>query len=165
MKIPIVNEKDEIIGYKEREKLDSEDICRASSLWITDKNGDILLVQRAFSKKTNPGMWGPAVSGIVEEDETYESNIIKEAEEEIGLLGLKSVLGPKHRVSSSHEYFCQWYTAIVDRNYPFIKQDEEVEEIRWFTKDEILKFVEEKPRMFSDNFKNTLEFFQNANQS
>ena len=159
MRIPIVNEQDEIIGYKEREELDPKDICRVSSLWVTDKNGDILLAQRSFSKKTSPGMWGPSVSGTVDEGETYEDNVIKEAKEEIGLTGFKPILGPKFRRSTSHEYFCQWYTAVVDRNYPFKKQDEEGEDIRWFSKEEILKFVEEKPKMFSDNFKNTLDYF------
>ena len=34
-----------------------------------------------------PEVWGPAVSGTNEEGETYDSNIIKEAQEEIGLTG------------------------------------------------------------------------------
>lgn len=166
MRIPIVNEQDEIIGYKERDDRNPKDITRVSALWATDKEGNVLLAQRALNKKTNPGMWGPAVAGTVEEGETYEENIIKEAEEEIGLVGFKPVLGPKNRVSSSHEYFGQWYTAVVDHDYPFKKQDKEVEEVRWFSKDQILKFVEENPKSVSDNFINTLNYFtQNAPQS
>ena len=159
MRIPVVNEQDEILGYKERENLEPEDICRVTSLWVTDKEGNILLAQRAFKKKTNPGMWGPAVSGTVEEGETYEENMKKEAQEEIGFVGFNSVLGPKFRRSTSHEYFVQWYTAVIDHNYSFKKQDDEVEEIRWFTKEEILKFVEENPKSVSDNFINTLNYF------
>ena len=161
MRIPVVNEQDEIIGYKERNDTVRGDICRVSSLWITDKDGDLLLTQRALNKKINPGMWGPAVSGIAEEGETYEENIIREAREEIGLEGFTPVCSVKKRISTRHEYFVQWYTTIIDRNYPLKKQDEEVEQIKWFTKSEIEKFVEEKPEMFSDNFKNTFNYFSN----
>ncbi len=158
MRIPIVNEQDEVIGYEEREKRDPKQICRVAALWLTDSKGNILLAQRAFNKKLSPGLWGPAVAGTVEEGETYESNIIKEAEEEIGLVGLKIVLGPKIRRSTKHEAFVQWFTAVVDHDYPFLKRDEEVEEIRWFTKNEILSLLEQKPEMFLPKF-NQYKFF------
>lgn len=79
MKIPVVNEQDEIIDYKDRSVLDPRDLCHVTGLWVTDSDGNILLAQRSFKKKHDPGIWGPAVSGTVEEGETYESNIIKEA--------------------------------------------------------------------------------------
>lgn len=159
MKIPIVNEQDEIIGYKHREGKNSGDISRITGLWLTDADGNVLLAQRAFNKKRSPGLWGPAVAGTVEEGETYESNIVKEAEEEIGLVGLKPILGSKIRISVSHEFFLQWFTTVVDHNYPFKKQDEEVEEIKWFTKEKVLKLLEEKPEMFVSGFKNYFNYF------
>lgn len=159
MRIPIVNEQDEIIGYKDRKDRNPKDITRVSALWLTDQDGNVLLAQRSFDKKNDPGLWGPAVAGSVEEGETYESNIIKEAEEEIGLLDLKPILGPKNRRSTSHEYFGQWFTVVVDHNYPFKKQDEEVEELRWFSKEELIKLLKEKPEMFLQNFKQYLDYF------
>jgi len=89
MKIPIVNEQDEIIKVVDIKDRKPGEICRITGLWLTDPEGNILLAQRAFNKKLSPGLWGPAAAGTVEEGETYESNIIKEAEEEIGLAGLK----------------------------------------------------------------------------
>jgi isopentenyldiphosphate isomerase len=159
MRIPIVNEQDEIIGYKERSDLNSQDINRVSALWLSDNEGNTLLAQRSLKMKNSPGKWGPAVAGTVEKGETYESNIIKEAKEEIGLNNLKPILGPKIRRSTSHEYFVQWFTAIVENKYPFKKQYDEVEEIRWFSKQEILKLLNEKPEMFYDNFKKYTELF------
>jgi len=159
MKIPIVNEQDEIIGYKDRDDRDSKDICRITGLWVTSPDGDILLAQRSFNKKRDPGVWGPAVSGTVEEGETYESNIIKEAEEEIGLRGIPFALGPKMRRSTSHQYFVQFFTAVVPKDYPFVKSDEEVEAIRWFTKDEMIKLLDEKPEMFTVNYKQYIDCF------
>jgi predicted kinase len=91
----IVNDQDQIIGHKEPGTLLKEDIYRVSSLWVTNSKGDILLAQRKFTQKLDPGKWGPAVAGTVDEGETYESNIIKEAEEEIGLKDMRPALGPK----------------------------------------------------------------------
>jgi isopentenyldiphosphate isomerase len=153
MKIPIVNEQDEIIGYKERKDLDTKDICRISGLWVTDKDGNILLAQRSFNKKHDPGKWGPAVAGTVEEGETYESNILKEAEEEIGLVNINPIMGNKYRRSTSHEFFAQWFFVIVDHDYLFKKQDNEVEELRWFSKAEILNLFDKKPEMFTKSLK------------
>src|SRR3989338_10763955 len=105
MRIPIVNEQDEIIGYKDRKDRNKVDIARITGLWLWNEKGEALLAQRSFNKKMHPGMWGPAVAGTVEEGETYESNIIKESEEEIGLLGFRPILGTKIRRHGSHEHF------------------------------------------------------------
>ncbi len=160
MKIPIVNEQDEIIGYKEREGKNPKDISRITGLWLKDREGNVLLAQRSFRKKKSPGLWGPSAAGTVEEGETYESNIIKEAEEEIGLIGLKPIAGPKIRASASHEFFGQWFIASIDHDYPFKKQDEEVESIKWFTKNELEKLLKEQPEMFVSGFKKYYDLFK-----
>ncbi len=159
MRIHIVNENDELIEYKDKKDRNPKEICRVSALWITAPNGDILLAQRSFKKKDAPGLWGPAVAGTVEEGETYESNIIKEAKEEIGLVDLKPVLGPKIRRSTTHEYFSQWFTVTVASDYPFVKQDEEVEEIKWFSVEELDKLFKEKPEIFLPKFSRYIELF------
>jgi hypothetical protein len=115
MRIIIVNDQDEVIGLKERRTLLKEDIYRVSGLWVTNSSKDILLAQRDFAKTHDPGKWGPAVAGTLDENETYESNIIKEAEEEVGLKNIHPRVGPKRRVSDGYNYFCQWYTLTVDK--------------------------------------------------
>lgn len=161
MKIPIVNEQDEIIGYKDRKDRNTVDITRITALWLWNEKGEALLAQRAFSKSINPGLWGPAVAGTVEEGETYESNIIKEAEEEIGLKNLKPVLDQKLRRTTQHAYFVQWFTATIDSNYPLVKQDSEVEAFKWFSKDELMNLLETKPEIFLYSLKETVEYFFN----
>jgi len=146
-RIIIVNDQDEIIGHKERGTLVHEDIYRVSALWVTDSNGDILLAQRKFTKSHDPGKWGPAVAGTLDEDETYESNIIKETEEEIGLKNVTPTLVAKHRVSDEFNYFSQWFTLVIDKPAEdFVIQEEEVEQVRWFSrgelKEELLKYPE-----------------------
>ncbi len=159
MKIPIVNEQDEIIGYKDRKDRNTTDITRITGLWLWNEKREVLLAQRGFDKSINPGLWGPAVAGTVEEGETYESNIIKEAEEEIGLKNLKPVLGPKLRRTTKHAYFAQWFTVTINSDYPLIKQDSEVESIKWFSWDEIFKAFDETPGVFLPSLKESAEYF------
>lgn len=149
MKIPIVDENDNITGYKERNDKDTNTIYRVSYLWITDTNGKILLAQRALNKNHNPGKWGPVVAGTVEEGETYESNIIKEAEEEIGLKNIKPILGTKKRQKNKYNYFSQEFLLTLPSGFNnFTIQKEEVAEIKWFTVEELEKKLETNPEDF-----------------
>lgn len=165
MRIPIVNEQDEIIGYKDRKDRDKNEITRITGLWLWNEKGEVLLAQRAFTKTLNPGKWGPAVAGTLEEGETYESNIIKEAEEEIGLKNLKPILGPKYRRTTLHAYFAQWFIVTIDSNYPLIKQDSEVEAIRWFSKDELFKAMDEKPEIFLPSLRESAIYYFKLNEN
>jgi len=149
MRIPIVDEEDKIIGYKERDDKDIHTIYRVSYLWITDTDGRILLAQRALDKKHDPGKWGPAVAGTVEEGETYESNIIKEAEEEIGLKNIKPVLGIKRRQQNKYNYFTQEFLLTLPSGFNDFKvQKEEVSEIKWFTVEGLKEKLKESPEDF-----------------
>jgi len=144
-KIIIVNTKDEQINIKEQGTLDYEkDIYRVSALWITNSEGQILLAKRAYTKKQHPGRWGPAVAGTIEEGETYDSNIIKEAEEELGLKNIKPKKGFKNMVSIEYLYFVQWYFLELNEPPSFFKPDpREIAEIKWFTKDQLRNMKEE----------------------
>jgi isopentenyldiphosphate isomerase len=138
--IPVVNEKDKIICYKDRKDIKQEDIYRVSALWVTNSKGEILLAKRALTKKNDPGKWGPAVAGTVEKGETYKQNIAKETYEELGLQNVEFRKGPKLRVYSNHNHFTQWYFLTLDRNIREFKiAEKEVEEIRWFSKNQIKK--------------------------
>ena len=151
MKIPIVDEDDNIICHKERSEKTKEELCRASDLWITDTEGNILLAQRSFKKAHYPGEWGPAAAGVVEEGETYESCIIRETEEEIGLKDIEPELSFKNRY---HNCLAQHFKLTLPVGFnDFILQKEEVEQVKWFTKDELLKEIEEN----SNNYMTGLE--------
>jgi len=148
-KIIIVDEDDQIIGHKNRDEITSGDIYRSSSLWIINRQGEILLAQRALSKDHGPGMWGPAVEGTIERGETYESNMIKETGEELGLLNVKPIEKDKIRVAGKWNHFCQRFLLVLDRNAKDFAIDKaEVEQVRWFSKEELSAKMKENPRMF-----------------
>lgn len=133
MRIQIVNDQDELIGHKERDKLNHpHDIYRVSALWLTNSRGESLLAQRASTKANNPSKWGPAVAGTIDEDESYDENIYKEAIEEIGLEGVKFTKSIKMYVTGPRRHFTQWYTAQLDRDIgSFTRQVEEVDALEW----------------------------------
>ncbi len=162
MRIPIVDENDEIIGYKERDDRNFDDIIRLTSIWITDENGNILLQRRKLNKKINPGKWGPAVSGTVEEGETYESNAYKEMEEEIGVnnVELKEVR-KFFREPKSGRKFVQLYICIISKKLELTPQEDEVEQLKWFSEKELLEFYKEKPEEFVDFTKELINIFIN----
>lgn len=149
-KIIIVDENDNIIAYKDRNSLKNEDIWRVSALWLTNSKGEVLMARRALDKIHNPGKWGPAAAGTLEEWETYDSNIVKETEEEIGLKNLEFKKDAKTKNSTGKQnYFCQWYTAQIDKSAEEFKiQKSEVAEVRWFSKEEIKKKLQENSNEF-----------------
>lgn len=159
-KIIIVDEKDNVIGYKDRDTLKPEDIYRVSALWVVNSRGEILLAKRALTKTHSPGKWGPAVAGTVEEGEDYLTNIIKEAAEEIGLNNIAPQTCPKVRVSGQYNYFCQWYTLVSDKALnEFAIDKSEVAEIRWFSRDELYKKLQIDPTKFVKSIPRSVELF------
>lgn len=148
-KIIIVNENDEIIGHKFRDIIKHEDIYRVSALWIKNSKGDVLLAQRSLNKQHDPGKWGPAVAGTNDEGDSYELNIIKETEEEIGIKDIDFEKAKKFRRTGRYNNFCQWFVATVDQEADKFKiQNEEVEQIKWFTKQELKKELENNPQNY-----------------
>jgi len=159
-RIQIVNDKDQLIDHKERGTLLDSDIYRVSALWVTNSMGQILLAQRSFDKKNNPGKWGPAVAGTLDEGEKYYQNIVKETEEEIGVTDVNFIEKAKIFNDGEHRYFVQWYTAILDKEAnDFRIQKEEVEQVKWFSKQELLANIKSHPDMFLGNLDRYAETF------
>lgn len=146
-KIIIVDENDNSIGLKFREEVDSlSDTYRCTGVWITNSNDEVLLAQRKFTKSHDPGKWGPAVAGTVEEGETYEENALKEMAEEIGLTGISLKLGPKNYSAFPRRYFAQLFFCQVDKPVDdFIIQEDEVEQIAWVKKEDLLEDLKNNP--------------------
>ncbi len=164
MKRLIVNESDEVIGAKSRDVIDfSKDIYRVSALWLTNTQGEVLIAQRGFELSNGAGLYGPAVAGTVEENETYESNIYKEAEEEIGLRGVKLVSHQKFRRSGRRNYFCQFFTATVDwKANEFVLHRREVEVVAWVQPDALKKDIALHPEKYVESMKQAVQLFCEA---
>lgn len=163
-KVIVVNRQDEIIAYKERSDWNNTDIIRVSALWIYNSRNEVLIAQRSLNKVRSPGLWAQSVAGTVEEGETYESNILKEAEEEIGLT-IKAealTLAPKNFIDTEHAYFVQMYFLKLDLPVTdFIPRVGEVEQVKWISLEELSAWFAERPGDFTPAFKYCLADFKN----
>ncbi len=164
-KIIIVDNNNQIIWYKDRSELTPDDIYRVSTARITDSSGNILLAQRSRNKKNNPWKRWPAVARTPEEWETYESNIIKEIKEEIGIKITLDKLQPQlieyRRWSwGKTQYFGQRFVWIYDWDKSLLqKQDEEVEALKRFSKQELEQELEQNPDIFLTSIAQKLQEF------
>ena len=162
--IHIVDNQDKLIGYKDHKTVDyNKDIIRSSALWVVNSHGNILLAQRQFTKNQDPGKWGPSVAGTLEEGEDYETNIYKEAKEEIGLAGYKFEKLAKERLSAPypHPQFVQWFQVTVDKPIDYFNlQLEEVEKIEWVERDRLMKDIQENPDKYVVSMDQALSFLE-----
>ncbi len=151
-RIILVDEDDNEIGFRERSDTRPEDIYRVSGLWLSNSKGEVLLSKRSLLKQKNPGKWSCAAAGHVDEGETYLDNIIKEAEEELGLVLTEAdlTIGPKQKVYGTNTYWITWHFAQVDKDAgDFVLQEEEVAEVGWYSLGEIRELLQSEPAMFS----------------
>ena len=149
-KVIVVDENDNIIGYKNRSDRNPDDIIRISSLWVENEKGEVLIAQRSFKKKNSPGKWGPAVAGTLEQGETYESNILKEIQEELGIkLKLEQLkfTGTVFR-DSGRKYYAGSFFTILESQTVFDLPVEEVENVKWISWDNL----ENDMKNNSDNY-------------
>ena len=154
--IPIVDNQDNILEYKEKATISADDIYRVSVLWVRNTaKTHILLAQRALNKSHDPGKWEPAVAGTLEDKETYLENILHEIQEEIGLTiaEIEFTVGPKLFLSQEWKFFCQFYLLERDIELNHLTlQTSEVKDVRWWNREDIAKQLKENRNFFTKNF-------------
>ena len=155
----LVDQNDNVIGYKERGQLEPGDIYRISALWVINSKDDVLLARRVLTKKNDPGKWSTGVAGTVENKESYEENIVREAQEELGITGIHFQIGPKLFVEDNglgQGFFCQTYVAKLD--WPIEKFKplaDEISAIKWVRADELQRQAATSPELFTAGFQNS----------
>lgn len=156
--IAIVDHDNKVIGRKARTDIKPGDIYTASTLWIKDGKGRILLSQRSFRKENSPGKWGPSAAGTIEYDESYVSNVIKEAKQELGITISPEQLqmGPLKFNQKTRTYFAQSYIYTYEaKEDDFLLQNDEVVDVKWFSISQIDNLLVKYPEMFSSSFADT----------
>lgn len=162
MRIPIVDEQDEVLYYKDSiERNARTEITRVAALWVINEKDEFLIAKRSKNKKHHPNVWGPSVAGSVEEGESYEENIKKEAKEEIGINLNGIIVGSKERVSSSHEYFCQYFFTEISSETKFTLQESEVDEVKWISLKELKDWYTKSPEEFTPSFTKSFKVIEN----
>lgn len=159
----VVDEQDNVVGHKKRADIDwQDDIYRIAALWLINSKGQILMAKRVDTKDKDPGKWGPSAAGTMEQGEEYESNIYKEAEEELGLTGLRFDKSIKQRFHEPRQAFCQWFVGYCD--FPaesFKLQEDEVDKVEWVDIEQVKKDARNNPNKYVASILLALEVLDN----
>ncbi len=117
-------------------------------LCIFNSNGEMLIQKRNRNKSTWPGRWDVTCGGAAITGESASDAIARELYEELGLT---------HDFSKERPCISIHYYEGVDENYLIIKdidlkdvlfKDNEVEEVKYVTKEELLKIYDNDQFVF-----------------
>ena len=148
----VLNEWGEFTG-----KTATREECHKEGLWhravyafIIDTRGNVLLQKRSANKKLWPNLWDITVGGHVDSGEFGRQALIREVKEELGLEisddDIKYLLGStsineQGNIVNKHFNECYVITKNIDIS-EIVLQKEEVEEVKFFSKDELLKRID-----------------------
>ncbi len=159
--ITLVNEKDEIIGYDEKIKVHREGLLhRAFSVLIFNKEGKMLIHQRALHKYHSPGLWTNACCGHPNKGEDNAAAAFRRLKEEMGFnsdLNYQFTFHYKADFSNGlteneidHVFFGEY-------NQEFKVNPEEVADYKWVDVEELKKDVLSDPQSYTVWFKEILK--------
>ena len=123
---------------------------RSVRIIVYHPDGNAMLLQkRSMRKDLYPGRWDMAVGGHVDSGETPDQAAVREMQEELGLppdLPLKKVFQLKVRNDFESENVQVFSTVFGG---PFRVQKEELDEIRFFTFEELRGMSGQTPEKFT----------------
>lgn len=137
---PIVDTDGLVIGSATRRECHSGSMLLhpVVHLHIFAPDGSLLLQKRSDDKDIQPGRWDTSVGGHVDYGESILDALRREAAEELGLLDFDAKpLMPYVFLSAVERELVNPFVSVVDKNYPFRFQREEISAIAFWTRDEI----------------------------
>lgn len=149
--VPLVDENGKVTGQAPRSLVHngSNLLHPVVHMHVLTKNKSILLQKRPLNKLIQPGKWDTAVGGHISAGETLEQALNKEALEEIGLKNFSAKLQKVYKWESEMETeLVYMFTTYDYKNYGV--QSDEVDELRFWTKNQVDKNLEEG--VFTPNF-------------
>lgn len=153
-RIQIVDENDQLIGSAARDEIWAKGLYhRTIHIIIRDENGRILLQKRSSQKKLYPNRWTSAVSGHVDEGETYEVSASRELTEEIGINIPLKYLGKftfNHKTGDKIlNQFNGIFQGEIRHTTTFTLAPEEVSETQWFSQEQLSQAISNHPENFT----------------
>ena len=154
--IDVLDEKGNKTGkVATRATVHREGLChRIIVVAIVDKEGRLLMQQRAMQKESNPGKWDVSTAGHVSTGQTSMEAAIREVEEEIGIklkeqdLHLICTFHGKGQVKENYiaNHIYDFYLVRKERidMTKIKKQESEVAQIKLVTKQEVESLIQQE---------------------
>ncbi len=156
--IEITDENCNTIGVFPRNKVHKEKIChKIVHIFLFNKEGEILLQKKSTLMDENPGKWSSSVSGHVKAGESFLTAAYRELKEELNVK-LKIQHVDTFTPSKETDFKCVGF-FVGELNKPVYPNPIEIEEVKFFSQEEVNKMIEKEPEKFSKIFIFLWKFF------
>jgi 16S rRNA (adenine1518-N6/adenine1519-N6)-dimethyltransferase len=148
----VVDENDAVVRQETRATVHAENLLhRAVHVFVFNKRKELLLQKRSSLKDNFPNRWDSSAAGHLDAGEGYESCVVRELEEELGIQECDTQEIAKLSPSENTGWeFIGLYLARYDGalRYPC----SEVYAAEWFTLEQVREWVEARPEDFAPGF-------------
>ncbi len=143
LQYPIVNDNDQIIGYKNKEQAYKKGaMLRSIQIFVYSPKGELFIQKRAKNKSRYPNYFCASVAGHAEPGESYREASIRELKEELGLKkveNLKLITKERTPVGKNNYAMTTLFTIKTDE---FITlQKEEIDSGNFYTIEKIKQLI------------------------
>lgn len=153
--VVLVNEQNQELGRVDKATVHSHatPLHRGFSLFLFNSKNELLLTQRALSKKTFPGVWTNTVCGHPAPNETPEKAAVRRLKDEMGVevKQVKLVSPYRYRFADKNGIFeneiCPVLIAYADVE-PIPNQDE-IDSWKWVSWKDFLSDIKADPDKYS----------------
>ncbi len=144
----VVDENNQPLEPKTRGEVNEKGLwARTADAMIVNTKCEILCHKRSMKKDKDPGMWDIISGGHMAPNESFEEGVIKELWEELGIRVSTKDLHKFMIFKSNMTYkFMGLFVvfASADQIANIKLEQDEVDEIKWCTSDELIKIYNEK---------------------
>lgn len=161
--VQIVDENDHVVrtGDQHQARLHGWTV-RIARIMVEDETGDnVLLQKRSLNNPLYPGKWDNSAAGHVDDGEDYLTAAKRELFEEIGIDTDKlTEIGKYYNSTKAGNYTLNQFNTVykyVTNDTPNKLQEKEVSEVKWFSKSELKRLVQENPELCTNGVIDVVE--------
>ena len=141
-RLDIVDQRDQVIGSATRGEIHQRGLThRSIHVLVFDGEQSVLLQKRSMLKDEFGGMWDTSCAGHVESGQDYAETAPRELMEELGFAPsepLEALFKMEPTADNGHE-FAMVYSVVYTG--PFVAAEDEIDELDWFTFDQVDEWV------------------------
>jgi isopentenyldiphosphate isomerase len=129
--------------------------CRTTNVFVMNAEGQLLCHKRGMTRERFPGAWSTHFGGHVSAGESFRINALKEAEEELGLkVNVFQMIPWRTSCKTSQRIWARDFITVYNgRIEDLVYQKSEIDEIAWFSPNEILtNLTNESQSDWKDDF-------------